>query len=269
MYNKLITHEDPYHLHKTLGVYVLAHFLFQYTYYFINGNMILNEINILPHVGLHLSSFIFSVLKKRQMGTMGMFIWEELRLHSMIFASRGCFSVLYPSMRIPFVFITMGLADLATYYYGDKNISTVRGDHTRESNRIVNKLYSIFFSTSQLGATIICGGFFQQNYSTALVFSTLPAIQTSAFGLTLIRKNIINKTIWQIVYGVELLLVYILWYSETNNLFIIPLSFSCYLARKMNISKYYLFYCIVVIDYFWRYEGLYESILEKLVLKIQ
>lgn len=268
MYNKLITHEDPYHLHKTFGVYVLAHFLFQYTYYFINGNMILNEINMLPHVGLHLSSFIFSVLKKRQMGTMGMFIWEELRLHSMIFASRACFSILYPSMRIPFVFITMGLADLTTYYCGDKNISTVRGDHTRESNRIVNKLYSIFFSTSQLGATIICGGFFQQNYSTALVFSTLPAIQTSAFGLTLIRKNIINKTIWQIVYGVELLLVYVLWYNETNNLFIIPLSFSCYLARKMNISKYYLFYCIVVIDYFWRYEGLYESILEKLVLKI-
>jgi len=110
----------------------------------------------------------------------------------------------------------------------------------KEKKSIIKQLYSGFFSTSQLGATIICGGFFQKKVNPILVFSTLPAIQTSAFGMTLLRKNIINKEIWQIIYSLELLLVYFIWYLEYNNLYIIFFSIIAYIYRKLNINKYSL-----------------------------
>ena len=58
----LITKEDPFHIHKTFGAYVLLHFAYQYLCYFIYGRMYLNIWNLLPHFVLHLTSFIFHVL---------------------------------------------------------------------------------------------------------------------------------------------------------------------------------------------------------------
>jgi hypothetical protein len=93
---------------------------------------------------------------------------------------------------------------------------------------------------SQMGATIICAGFFQNKWSPVLVFSTLPPIQTSAFGMTLIRKGIIDKIVWQYVYIIELLFVYLIWYIEMKNLYIVPLSAIFLFMRKMNMSKYHI-----------------------------
>lgn len=250
---KLITQEDSFHIHKSLGIYVLCHYCFQFVYYTIYGNMNLNLWNMLPHIGLHLSSFIFKVIKKRIMTKqMAMFIWEELRLHSLIFSFRACFSILLPEYRILFIFFTMLLADITTLLLGDTTISTVRGNHERVSSNYIKIISAAFFSTSQMGATLICGGFFQKDYSYVLTFSTLPPIQTSAFGMTLIRKNIINKQIWQIVYGMELLLVYVLWYAEKGDLLIVPLSVFCYSMRRLNMNKYLLFSLITVSDAIWR-----------------
>ena len=179
---------------------------------------------------------------------MAMFIWEELRAHSMIFAYRSLFIILSPSYRVLFTLITMIFADLITDNFGDRTFSTVRGDHNRISSSIYKHISSNFFSMSQMGATIICGGFFQNKWSPILIFSTLPPIQTSAFGMTLIRKGIINKLVWQYVYAFELLFVYFIWYIEMQNLYIIPLSAIFLLMRKMNISKYYILFVFFTID---------------------
>jgi hypothetical protein len=251
--SSLITNEDNYNLHKLFGMYVLLHYSFQYVHYFAFGYMILNKWNMIPHIGLHMSSFIFNVLQRRIMNTkMAMFIWEELRMHSMIFSSRACLSIMYPQYRLIFIFTTMMSADLVTYCFGDRSQSTVRGNHLHITKNIFKQLSSQFFSISQLGATIICSGLFQNNYSSILVFSTLPPIQTSAFGMTLIRKNIINKNVWQYVYTAELVLVYVIWYLETQNLLIIPLSVSCYLMRRLGISKYVLFLGLIYIDFVYK-----------------
>ena len=250
----LITKEDPFHIHKTFGAYVLLHFAYQYLCYFIYGRMYLNIWNLLPHFGLHLTSFIFHVLQKRVMSgdKPNMFIWEELRLHSMIFSYRALFSILMKEISPIFVFTTMLSADGASYIFGDIGVTTVRGHHNRFSTRWYKNLFAAFFSISQIGATVICGGFFQEEYSTVLAFSTLLPIQTSAFGMTLIRKNIINKKIWQLVYTAELLMVYYFWYQETGNHLIFPMSFFLYILRRFDVSKYTVFMSVFFGDILYR-----------------
>ena len=112
----LITHEDPYHIHKSLGGFVIAHYFYQFIYYYHYQTMELTFINMLPHLLLHISSFVFRVLHNRMLTEkLAMFIWEELRLHSMIFAYRSCFSILLPSYRVFFVFLTMAMGGYFLY----------------------------------------------------------------------------------------------------------------------------------------------------------
>lgn len=244
---KLFTDEDPFHIHKTMGIYCLLNFMFQLSNYFRYKTMFLPPWVMLPHILLHVTSFVFKVLAKRPVtqdnkiiSKMSMFIWEELRLHSLLFGFRSALIVIYPEYSVSIVFTTMALADLVTGVYGIPNITTVRGNNQVEKKSIAKKLYSVFFSTSQMGATIICAGFFQKYISRLLVFCTLPAIQTSAFGMTLLRKNIITKEVWQAVYSLELVLVYIVWYFEYNNLNILWYSLTAYLLRSHNLNKYIL-----------------------------
>lgn len=246
---RLVTQEDPYHIHKTMGIYCLLNFVVQFSLYATTGNMILSKIIMLPHLLLHVTSFFFKVLERRPVsqegkivGKMSMFIWKELRLHSLSFGSRSVLTVMYPTMGFIFVVINFIVADIVTHYYGTPNVTTVRGNNqmATEKRSFQKYVYSVFFSTSQLGAIIICAGFLQEKISPILAFSTLPAIQTSAFGMTLLRKDIISKSTWQVVYSLELLLVYFVWYKEYSNVHILFYSTFAYLMRVMGLNKYAL-----------------------------
>ncbi len=247
--SKLITHEDKFNIHKTMGILTLTNFLFQTVHYLYYKKLYFINAFIFIHIVLHITSFIFKVLSKRPKSgdKMKLFIWEELRLHSMIFAYRACFSILFPDYAKIIIFLTMIAADLATKFVGDETYTTVRGQHDKEKS-FKKQMYSAFFSMSQMGATAICSGCFQKNHNKFLTFQTLIPIQTSAFGLTLLRKNIIDKTTWQIVYSIELSLVYILWYFVYRNFFIIPMSFFPFLLRKIGVSKYIIWSIFVLID---------------------
>lgn len=84
--SNLNTNADILHFHKICGVYVAFNFIYQYISYLITGIMILSIWNLIPHFLLHISSFSFYVLKKRSITQkLHMFIWEELRLQSLIF----------------------------------------------------------------------------------------------------------------------------------------------------------------------------------------
>ena len=139
LYEKLVTHEDPFHIHKTMGIYCLSNFLFQLSYYFLYREMKLSTFVMIPHILLHVTSFVFRVLQNRPVtqdnkiiSKMSMFIWEELRIHSFIFGLRSAFIVIFPNLSIPIVFATLILADVATYYYGNPHITTVRGNNNME-----------------------------------------------------------------------------------------------------------------------------------------
>ena len=244
---KLFTHEDPYYIHKGLGLYCLINYLTQFYLYFFYKTYYLNFYTILPHMLLQISSFIFNVLQKRPVETrLNMFIWEEMRIHSLLFAWRACFAILFPEWGPTICFITMNMADIVTVYYGESHVSTVRGQHIKVGKRgLLKELTGAFFSISQMGATYIC-----MDSSPILIFSTLPPIQTSAFGMTLIRKNLINKSIWSIVYSAELLMTYYIWYNEYNNINIFYISTALYFFRRFGFSKYFMWFFVFFITYY-------------------
>lgn len=238
---KLFTHEDPLNIHKIFGITCLCNYFLQYYFYFRYRQPLLNFFTISPHLLLNASSFIFVVLRKRPIeNKMNMFIWEELRIHSLLFAWRACLCILFPLHKLYICLITMMLADVATYYHGDKNISTVRGQHHKVGKRnLIKEVSMAFFSISQFGASYIC--FYS---SPILIFSTLVPIQTSSFGMTLIRKNIITKNVWSYVYSLELLMTYYLWFCEYKNLNILFISFILYGLRRQNLSKYLIWFVL-------------------------
>ena len=193
--SNLFTKADIYHFHKICGAYVAFNFVYQYMSYLITGTMIFNEWNLIPHFLLHISSFSFHVLRSRSVKQkLHLFVWEELRLHSLVFAYRGCLCILFPSMRVPIIFMSMIMADVSTLLTGEHSMTMVRGLHNIHSSKLIKIVYKMFLSVSQISATIICGGFFQLHYSPVLVFSTLLPIQTYAFGMLLIRNNIVDKS---------------------------------------------------------------------------
>ena len=254
MIQKLVTPEDPYHIHKTCGLYVLMNFIYQYYLFFTTLTMNLTPLILLPHALLHVSSFMFKVLSHRgRTKALNMFIWDELRLHSCIFAFRAIFTILFPEFGKPIVVITMLCADYATKLYGTEGVGTVRGKIANHGKRnIMNELSVAFFSISQMGATVICAGCFQSSPSPYLTFFTLPAIQTSAFGMTLIRKNIIDRSMWSVSYTIILLLVYVAWYKLYGTFESVIYPTIIYLCRRYIrftwFNKYILWGCVFFID---------------------
>jgi hypothetical protein len=245
--SRLFTHEDPMNIHKTIGLFCLLSYFYHLGSFFASGKFYIHPVSVILHMALHFTSLIFKVLPKRGEKLLGMFIWEELRLHSAVFAFRACLILLLPDYRVGISLITMLAADWVTDTYGSREISTVRGHHARPKS-LVKTIYSVFFSTSQLGASLYCFGFGVPNSqaSLALVFATLPPIQTSAFGMTLLRKGLISKVTWQILYSLQLILGYIVWFKLYNNVDIIVYCLILYILRTLVPSKYVLWSGILV-----------------------
>lgn len=254
---KLITHEDNYHIHKTLGLLCLFNYGYQYYLFISTGSYHLNIWTVAPHILLHNSSFIFNVLSKRPTESkLSMFIWEELRIHALIFAWRACFIILFTEYSQTITLASMICADIATRYCGNPGVSTVRGKHSNiEKRGWIKRASGAFFSVSQMGATIITSGVFQPRVSPILVFSTLPPIQTSAFGMTLIRKNMITHSIWTIAYSFELLTTYVFYYKEFGNIYLFPIALLLYLIRSYNVSKYVIWIGVFLVhnQYYVKY----------------
>lgn len=234
-----------------MGALCLLNYAYQLCTYLATGACFLNGYTITPHMLLHLSSFIFRVLHSRPTGSrMSMFIWRELQIHSLIFAYRACIIILYPQYAQVITLGAMITADITSHYCGTVGVSTVRGRHERAGKRHwVKELTAGFFSMSQIGATFIVSGMFQPHASSILVFCTLPPIQTSAFGMTLIRKNLISQATWTMIYSIELLMVYLIWYLEYGNFNIVSISFVTYMVRRMGVSKYVIWLSLFAINH--------------------
>jgi nucleoside permease NupC len=57
---------------------------------------------------------------------------------------------------------------------------------------------------------------------------------------TLLRKNLISRNTWLIIYSMELLFLYFIWYCEYKNLYIILFASILYILRILGISKYFI-----------------------------
>ena len=198
---KLLTKEDPYMLHKTLGLFCFFHFAYRYIMLFMHNDMQLNNNAAAFCVGCHallsVSSLIFRIpFRQHQKSPM---IYKEFRGHSILFALRSiiCYYLAYYDIsiysRMVICLLTSIGADVVTYCY--KSNTTIRNMPFQKTMTEDNILeIKNHYSRMQVAATLFMLG----NTNTA--FSPLYAIQIAAFCMTLVRKSIINSNMWHIVY---------------------------------------------------------------------
>lgn len=81
---KLVTREDPYHVHKCLGLLALAHCAWRFSLYYFDGDGEMGFVRyaawtmptLLLHVLLNVTSFVF-VIHRRRIKAGGWRIWPE------------------------------------------------------------------------------------------------------------------------------------------------------------------------------------------------
>jgi hypothetical protein len=237
---RLFTNEDKFNFHKILGTYCLLHFGYRLFLLSIYGNMFFNYgynyLSIIPHFILSISSLIFKISKSRVSNNA--IIYEELRLHNIVFTTRSivCFYLLYFNYHIVFRMIACILtnisADIVTYFYKKgSTIADIPFDGiSSEKERKIRRSYS----SAQLSATLfmLC--------DLEIIFLPLCAIQIAPFLMTLIKKGYGDKTTFHMVYSLMITINYLPLYDSTD------LIVKLHILRKIleivrfdyNVNKY-------------------------------
>jgi hypothetical protein len=206
---------------------------------------------------LSTSSLLFHVLSARILSR-PMIIWEEYRLHAIVFSLRSLsvyiFGIYRPFQGTLYENLTLGLivaihhliVDEITRRYGssDKSSTTVR---VKDNGNIFVTFVLRFYAFYQFSA--LASYLTPNDRLCDLGYNALIAIQSSAFLMTLYRKSIISYRAHAIWYTLCLIIsIYHIFNNcmRTNTLFIIKLSFVYCMRLKYGISKYIL-WCIFLI----------------------
>ena len=240
--HKLLTTEDPYHLHKTLGVVCLLNYGYRYYLMICYGTMNLNNntaaLLVLCHALLSVSSLGFHIPSIRN--PTSPMIYPEYRMHSIIFALRSvvCYFLTYYGVSIEYKFAacysTMILADVVTATYQNHHNSNTTMRNMPFDKRIGEEEQQqiiLMQSSQQIGATLYMFG----NLDSC--FSPMFAIQIAAFLMTMVRKSIIDSNMWHIVYNISLWMNVFCFYS-------LPIE---YLFSEMVLFQVF---------YYWRFSNL-------------
>lgn len=247
----LITHEDPFHVHKTLGVASIVHYLYVFAT-FARGDVDVEKrpVLVLMHAFLSLSSLVFRV-PTRRVKTDRPMIWKEFRLHNIVFACRSFACILLWSVGLRcqwiVVFLTMSVADVITWRLGSEQDKTMRAmptpyEWTDVDYAPLQRLYAL----AQFAATMSCTA------SPDLAMLVAMPVQTSAFLMTLVRKGKMSPRQWHIVYAFTLWIVQAtsstaLFWREMP--FMNRIVFSCLgarIRRRFNVNKYVLWAVILL-----------------------
>jgi hypothetical protein len=198
MAHKLVTSHDPYHVHKTLGLGCLSSFLYHYGVNWpLTGSLGATTPILLLHVALSCSGIQFTVPAQRILKWPTM-IWEEYRLHAVVFSFRA----------LPVAWLDPGLpravciaavhmaADEVTRHWGRDGNTTVRGDHDRAKSRRLwwmTRSYAVYQYLALASHLVGRNGM-------DLGYNSFIAVQSSAFCMTLHRKGLITWKSHAIVY---------------------------------------------------------------------
>jgi len=258
---KLFTKEDPKYLHKTLGFACVASFLYRYFYVYPRygnlglGNDFFSWFTMLLHLALSCSSLIFHVLARRILNK-PMIIWEEYRLHAIVFTLR-CFSVWCFALFCPdfirgenaesFLLCALVLAhhvaaDYITQRHGTVGQTTVRVKGSESAAMRYAKMFYGFYQFTALGSHLIPTSNLHE-----LGFNTLIAIQSSAFLMTLFRKGLIKWYSHAFWYSACLLLSQYHMARFFDCWFLAKIIL-CFIVRvRWRVSKYYIWavFCFV------------------------
>lgn len=211
--DKLITKEDPYHIHQILGACCSLSFLCRLSYVgeddmgFARWPQYTIP-TIILHLLLHVSSFEFSIPQKRIKD--GSRQWPEYRLHAAVFAT-GSLSAVFiahyereqgivesaPNYHWNFIVVLLRLlfVDIATrsVQYPSRTIRDVKAP----------TILKYYFSCTQFFVTafVLVGA---PRGRCSLFFYFCMVIQVTAFQLTLQRKNLISLNVNLILYATTL-----------------------------------------------------------------
>jgi hypothetical protein len=168
-------------------------------------------------------------------------IYKEYQLHTILFTLRSVIWYFVSKYKlyelVPIVLLIIhGLVDISSYFYGTEGITTVRvqNDYTDIRTIIVHRLFSYY---QLLAIACLLSASELNLINTA--FNLLIAIQSSAFLMTLVRKNIIHSYTHILIYSLCLLLSTIYMYMNYDkNIFVGALI--VFLLRMCKINKYIL-----------------------------
>jgi hypothetical protein len=245
----LITHHDGKygHVHKTLGLLSLGHFIYRFGEFAMYQAMTFNRnawIFIAVHALLSWSSLIFYLTSFRSAAAP--MIWPEFRAHSILFASRSLTAMSLtmsglstPLARYANVIGTIVLADLATKYYQSTNTTMRDMPFPDWVSKQARDRLNMYYSVSQVLAT--AGLLFSPSMERA--FFILFPIQIAAFLMTLVRKRMLSPLGWHVLYAVSLGLNYLhgaLARDSLPALFYAASFVFCVLRFRYRVNKYML-----------------------------
>jgi hypothetical protein len=138
----LITHHDPYHVHKIVGLLCLLHFVYRFFMIVLHGTAFPDSEScrsqaacVLVHAVLSWSALLLPLPEKRNFNSP--MIWPEFRLHSITFATRHVVATavtllgLWPesvvadvAVKTALVVCTVLAARVVTTKYGDREKRT-------------------------------------------------------------------------------------------------------------------------------------------------
>jgi hypothetical protein len=261
VFRKLFTPEDKYLVHKFFGFCSLLSFLYRYVYVLpTTGNLgmdgsALDIVTLVIHFFLTFSSLIFHVIEHR-IPSRPLIIYEEYRLHAIIFTTRGILvsllgfycqemEVIQRRWLLAMVILLSHLVvDYITSVHGMKGVTAVRNDGV-----LTFQYIGLFYSYYQIAAL---GSFVTWNDRLGdLGFNTLIAIQSSAFLMTLKRKSLIRWYSHAFWYSLCLALSYYVMWSINGSLFFLYPAILFFFRVKFGLSKYLLWPLYVIILYYF------------------
>jgi len=96
---RLITNEDPFHIHKIFGIYCFCNLLYQTFMFLLYSKMNLTIPIMIPHLLLPATLLVFKVLAKRPKSkAIKMFILKELQIFEL--SASALFCILFPKLCI-------------------------------------------------------------------------------------------------------------------------------------------------------------------------
>lgn len=251
---KLFTNEDHTQVHKTLGFLSVLSFLYRYFWLYPTTGSLgfdgswFDHATLLVHFLLSFSSLIFHVIARRIINR-PMIIWEEYRLHAIVFTSRTVgvymFGIFRPFQGTILENVLLActvlsfhlLADYVTSLYGAKDGSTTVRIKDNQSADISAVLR--FYALYQFSA--LAGHIAPNTELAALGYNALIAIQSSAFLMTLYRKGVITYVTHGLVYSFCLMVSFFHIVRLCGcPMFYLKLSLVYALRTKMHVSKYVL-----------------------------
>lgn len=249
---KLFTQEDSMNIHKTLALLSIISYIYRYNYIIRYGsfgfdNKIITLLTFLIHMSLSLSSLIFDVIE-RKIATNPLTIHTEYRLHAILFSVRsivismiGLYEIKYKYACALTSLVCHILVDIVTYLYGLPGNTAVRSFPDADK---IGKSLQLLYSFYQF---IALGSHISNKLSIEEGFNGMIAIQSSAFLMTLRKKNLIANSDYVIWYGLSLVLSTYVFMLHHNIVFFILIGILFYIRVNYRTSKYIIWFIFTII----------------------